>query len=91
MWKGKTIRKSTGTTSRKDAKSIESKIRAEVACENWGILKPKPVPTLAEFLKKEFLPYSESKFKDKQSTLQYYRDGVKEDFSYWINEYPYQR
>jgi integrase len=52
-------------------------IRSELARGNWGILEAMPAPTLAGFLKRDFLPYSESKFKDKPGTLQYYRDGVK--------------
>jgi integrase len=77
MWKGKLIRKSTGTTNRKLAKSIEGKIRAELAAGNWGILEPTPAPTLAEFLKGSLLPYWESQLNDKPGTLQYYRDGTK--------------
>ena len=59
---GKSIQKRTRATNQKDAKKIESTVRSELALGNFGILKPAPVPTLAEFVKKDFLPYTESKF-----------------------------
>ncbi len=76
-WQGKVIRKSTRATEAKIARAIEGKIRSELARGNWGILEATPAPTLAEFLKRDFLPYSESKFRDKLGTLQYYCDGAK--------------
>jgi len=77
MFKGKPIRKSTGTTNRKAAKNIESKIRIELASANWGILKEKPRVTLQEFLEKDFLPYTGSKFASTPKTVAYYRYGTK--------------
>jgi integrase len=77
MWKGEIVCKSTRATTAKDARSIESKLRSELACGNWGILEPKPTPTLSDFLKKDFIPYSETKHATKPATLRYYKTGAK--------------
>jgi integrase len=75
-WKGQLIRKSTRATDAKTARSIEGKMRVELARGNWGLLEKKPVPTLGEFLKREFLPFVETKCADKENTLAYYRAGA---------------
>src|SRR5215469_12167828 len=77
MWQGRIIRKSTRCSNAKDARTVEGKIRSELGKGNWGILEATPAPTLAEFLNRDFLPYSGSKFKEKPGSFQYYRDGVK--------------
>ncbi len=41
-----------------------------------GIRERKVVPTLAEFAKKDFLPFVESTFKAKEKTRRYYGNGV---------------
>ncbi len=74
-WKGQLIRKSTRATDAKTARSIEGKMRAELARGNWGILERKPTPVLSDFLSKDFLPYVDSTAKE--STGQYYHDGAK--------------
>ena len=76
QYKGETICKSTGATDAKTARSIAAKIRSEIAKGNWGILERKPLPTLAHFLEKDFLPYAE-RTAEKPSTPRYYRDGIK--------------
>ena len=76
-WQGAVIRKSTRATNQKTARSIEAQIRAELAKGNFGILEVKPKPTLRDFLAKDFLPFTEGKFGDKQKTLDYYSYGVK--------------
>jgi integrase len=76
QWKGQLIRKSTRATDAKTARSIEGKMRAELARGNWGIFERKLSPVLAHFLEKEFLPYADSTA-EKQSTASYYHDGAK--------------
>lgn len=73
---GKRIQKRTRATSRKDALSIEARIRSELARGNFGILEPEPAPALADFLKKDFMPYTQSKFAEGSSTRDYYRYGA---------------
>ena len=56
QFKGETIHKCTRATDAKSARSIEAKIRTELAKGNWGILEMKPAPTLKEFLNKILCP-----------------------------------
>src|SRR5690242_21087380 len=74
-WKGQLIRKSTRATDAKTARSVEGKLRAELAKGNWDILEKMPAPTLKEFLEREFLPHIDVQFKAKSRTRQYYREG----------------
>jgi len=77
MWKGRIIRKSTRCANRKDARAVEGRLRAELARGNFGILEATPAPTVADFLKRDFLPYTESKFEAGSKTLDYYSYGAK--------------
>jgi hypothetical protein len=43
---------------------------------NFGILARKAALTLAEFLRRDFIPYVESKHSEKPGTLEYYSDGA---------------
>jgi integrase len=75
-FKGETIHKCTRATDAKSARSIEAKIRSELAKGNWGILEVKPAPTLKEFLSKDFLPFTRTRFTGRAKTLEYYEYGV---------------
>ena len=55
MWRGEVIRKSTRATDKKTARNVEARLRVELAKGNWNILEAKPLPTLRDFLQKEFL------------------------------------
>ena len=50
---------------------VESTIRAELAKGNWGILERKPAPTLKEFLTKDFLAFTRTRFVGKAKTCDY--------------------
>jgi integrase len=52
-------------------------LRSELARGHWDVLEPKPAPTLAEFLRKDFLPFTESKCAEKPATVRYYAAGGK--------------
>ena len=54
QWNGETIRRPTKATDKKTARKVESKIRSELALENYSILQPKAKLALSEFLKKKF-------------------------------------
>jgi len=73
---GQLVHRSTGCTSAKDARAVEARVRSELARGNWGIVQRKPAPALAEFLKADFLPYTDSTAA-KPSTASYYHDGAK--------------
>lgn len=72
MWKGEWINKSTRATNMKTARVIESRLRAELALGNFGILEAKSSPTVSDFLCSDFLPYVEAKHEGKPNTLEYY-------------------
>jgi len=76
QWKGQLIRKSTRAADAKTARSIEGKIRAELARGNWGILEKKAAPTLAVFLRKDFEPFTRTRFATKPKSLTYYLFGM---------------
>jgi integrase len=73
---GRPIQKRTKATSAKDARAIEATMRSELARGNFGILQPKRAPTLAEFLRKDFGPFSEMRFVAKPKTRDYYHYGM---------------
>jgi integrase len=73
---GQTIQRRTKATNYKAAKDIESNLRAELAKRNFGILKPRKPVTLADFLKKDFLPFNETRFATKQKSHAYYAYGA---------------
>jgi integrase len=76
QFKGEAIHKCTRATDAKTARSIEATLRSELAKGNWGILERKPTPTLKEFLTKDFLPFTRTRFASKAKTLDYYEYGA---------------
>jgi len=76
MWDGELIRESTKQGNDKIARNMESAHRTALAQGLVGIREKKPVKTLAEFLKKDFIPYVETTHKAKPGTMEYYRDGA---------------
>jgi len=76
MWRGKLIRESTHQTNDKIARNQESAHRTRLSNGEVGIREKKPTMILSEFLKKEFIPYVESRHATMQGTLDYYRDGA---------------
>jgi integrase len=76
MWQGKLVRESTKQGNDKVARQMEAAHRTSLAKGEVGIRDKKPVPTLAEFLRHDFIPYVEAKHASKTGTLEYYRDGA---------------
>src|SRR4051794_34513670 len=76
MWQGKLVRESTKQTNDKIARQMESAHRTSLAKGEVGIREKKPTITLAQFLKREFLPYTEAHFSAKRKTAEYYAYGV---------------
>ena len=73
VWNGESVRESAKTTNKRIAEQIESARKTQLAKNEVGIRDKKPVPTFAEFIKRDFLPHVEANFADKRSTLAYYR------------------
>src|ERR1022692_3763953 len=61
-FQGQVIHKATRAKTKKDARTIEATLRSQLAKGNWGILEMKPSPKLGEFLKKDFLPFTRTRF-----------------------------
>lgn len=76
MWHGELVRESTKQGNDKVARQMESAHRVALAKGEVGIRDKKPVPTLAEFLKKVFLPYANTRHVGKPNTLRYYTNGA---------------
>lgn len=71
------IRRSTGCSTARAARIIESKLRLELANGNWNILEPpESVPSLAHFIEQSFLPHMAKVFEPTSKTLGYYRYGA---------------
>ncbi len=76
MWRGELIRESTHQTNDKVARNQESAHRTRLSNGEVGIREKKPAPLLGDFLKRDFIPYVESKHAKKLGTVNYYRDGA---------------
>ena len=61
---------------------MEAAHRTALAKGEVGIRERKPIPTLGEFAKRDFLPYVESTFAAKIKTRCYYENGVKNLFAF---------
>ncbi len=77
MHGGRLIQKRTRATTAKDARAIEAKLRSELARGNFGILEVRPRSTLADFLRRDFLPYVEANCAAKPETVKYYQRGAR--------------
>ena len=78
MWQGRLVRESTKQGNDKVARQMEAAHRTGLAKGEVGIREKKPVPTLAEFAEKKFLPWAKSTFAAKHKTWLYYRNGVRQ-------------
>lgn len=70
---GEQFRESTKQTNKRVAEQIESARKTGLAKGDVGIRDRAPVPTFAEFIKRDFLPHVEATFAEKPSTRAYYR------------------
>src|SRR5450631_4066804 len=76
QWKGALIRESTKQGNDKVARSMEAAHKTSLAKSEVGIRDKRPVQTLKEFLKNDFLPFAETKHAAKPLTLRYYKQGA---------------
>ena len=73
QWNGELVRESTKQGNDKVARKMEAAHRTRLAEGLVGIREREPAPTLAEFLKNDFLPFVEIHFADKPNTRDYYQ------------------
>ena len=76
MWNGEVIRESTKQGSDKKARNMEAAHRTALANGLVGIREKKPLPSLADFLNKDFVPFVKTKHALKPGTAEYYTDGA---------------
>jgi len=76
MWNGELMRKSTKQGNDKVARQMEAAHRTSLAKGEVGIREKKPLVSLSEFLRRDFIPYVEAKHASKPGTMEYYRDGA---------------
>jgi integrase len=81
-WKGEIIRESTKQENKRVAQQIESARKTQLAEQEVGIKEFEAAPTLASFFEKDFLPFVESRSKDKPNTVRFYKNSVKNLVSY---------
>src|SRR5579864_3356469 len=82
-WKGEPIRESTKQTNKRVAEKIESAHKTRLAMGEVGIRDRIAAPTLKQFSERDFMPFIETRFQNKQKTLGYYKNGIKN-----LNSYP---
>lgn len=71
-WRGELIRESTKQSNKRTAEQIEAAHKAALAKGEVGIREKKPVPTLEQFLKADFLPYIRATKAAKAKTVCFY-------------------
>jgi hypothetical protein len=77
MWKGKLVRESSKQGNDKVARQMEAAHRTSLAKGEVGIRERKAAPVLAEFMKKDFVPFIEAHFSAaKPKTRDYYTYGT---------------
>src|SRR5690348_17114949 len=72
MWQGQLIRESTKQGNDKQARKMEAAHRTALANGLVGIREKKLAPALGEFLRKDFIPYVETKHAGKPLTVRAY-------------------
>src|ERR1700686_434341 len=76
VFSGKRIQQTTKQKNRKAAIDMESAYRTALAKGEVGTREGKTIPTLSEFLKKQFLPHATTAHAQKPATLRYYNTGA---------------
>jgi len=76
-WNGDVIRESTKQTNWRVALQMEAARRTALAKGEVGIRDRKAAPTLAMFIKDDFLPFVRTTFAAKVKTRAYYENGAK--------------
>jgi integrase len=77
MWNGALVRESTKQGNDKVARQMEAAHKTSLAKGEVGIREKKPAPSLANFLKNDFVPFVKTKHAAKPGTAEYYIDGAK--------------
>lgn len=76
-WQGRMIYETTRQRNPRVARQMEAAHKTALAKGEVGIRDRQPTPTLAEFLRADFLPHVRSHFAAKPKTISYYEYGAK--------------
>jgi integrase len=76
-FRGRRYRETTGLNNKTAALRVEAIRKAELAENRAGIVKPKFCPGFADFVKTEFLPWSEMQHMDHPATHRAYHSSTK--------------
>jgi integrase len=77
VFNGQHIQESSKQGNPRVARQMEAAHRTSLAKGEVGIREKTPVPTLTEFVRKQFLPWAEVTFAAKHKTWLWYRNGVR--------------
>src|ERR1022692_1871351 len=75
-WNGTAIRESTKQTNKRVAEQIEAAHKTSLAKGEVGIREKKIVPTLAQFMDQDFLPFVRTTKASKPNTVRFYKNSV---------------
>jgi len=77
VFSGKHIQESTKQGNPRVARNMEAAHRTALAKGEVGFREKKPIPTLAQFLSAEFMPWVAATFRAKHNTFVWYRGGAR--------------
>src|SRR5690349_4494010 len=77
VFNGEHIQESTKQGNPRVARQMEAAHRTSLAKGEVGLRDRKPVPTLQQFITKEFVPWAEATFRAKRNTFNWYRGGTR--------------
>lgn len=77
LFNGQHVQESTKQGNPRVARTMEAAHRTSLAKGEVGIREKKPVPTLGQFISKEFMPWASATFKAKHNTFVWYRGGTR--------------
>jgi integrase len=76
FWNGEPIRESTKQSNKRNAEQMEAAHKTSLAKGEVGIREKKPVPTLENFMDRDFLPFVRITKAPKPNTVRFYENSV---------------
>jgi len=76
FWNGEPIRESSKQSNKRNAEQIEAAHKTSLAKGEVGIRERKPVPSLENFMERDFLPFVRTTKAAKPNTVRFYENSV---------------
>ena len=76
FWNGEPIRESSKQSNKRNAEQMEAAHKTSLAKGEVGIRERKPVPTLENFMERDFLPFVRTTKAAKPNTVRFYENSV---------------